>query len=239
MTWPTDDLTKVHLDAGTDSPANARAELESLVDKVKLILAEATAGDVIWATTTAGSAPGSFDFKIGFNDQVTRGNSGNSRALVKETGTKLVINYAADFSGGVEVQSAIKVTGTTESTGVATLTAGAKIGGASVTTLSKVENASEIYTGSVSSTGTSIELPSGWSCSKSGTGYYNVDHSLGTSAYTMIISPVDSSSTVPFTAHLAARGTNGTEIRTWSWGSSSPFDYVASDCAFDFILIKQ
>ena len=47
--WPTDDLTKVHLDAGTDSPKQARLELEALLDKVKAILA--AYGDVSGVAT--------------------------------------------------------------------------------------------------------------------------------------------------------------------------------------------
>jgi len=43
MAWPADDLTKAALDATTDDPSQARAELEALVDKVKLMLAEAVA----------------------------------------------------------------------------------------------------------------------------------------------------------------------------------------------------
>lgn len=46
-----------------------------------------------------------FDMKLGNGDQVTRGDSGASRALVKENPAKLVINYAGDYTGGVEVQS--------------------------------------------------------------------------------------------------------------------------------------
>lgn len=43
MTWPTDDLTKVSLDQASDDPSAARAELEALLDKVKLMLAEPVA----------------------------------------------------------------------------------------------------------------------------------------------------------------------------------------------------
>jgi hypothetical protein len=47
MTWPADDLTKVHLDSTTDDPSQARAELEALLDKVKLILGEVTTGQIV------------------------------------------------------------------------------------------------------------------------------------------------------------------------------------------------
>lgn len=116
MTWPTDDLTKVHLDAGTDSPSSARAELEALMDKVKLILGEATPGDTLYTSTTMGTEPGGFDFKLGFNDQVTRGNSGDSLALVKDVGNKLIINYDGQFTGGTQVSTSLNVIGAVTST---------------------------------------------------------------------------------------------------------------------------
>jgi hypothetical protein len=64
-----------------------------------------------------------FDFRLGSGDQVSRGNTGGSRALVKDTGARLTINYGADFSGGVEVDSSMKVNGqlTVQSNGGATL----------------------------------------------------------------------------------------------------------------------
>jgi hypothetical protein len=44
-----------------------------------------------------------FDFVLGSADQTSRGNTGNSRALVKDSGGKLVLNFANDFKGGVDV----------------------------------------------------------------------------------------------------------------------------------------
>lgn len=41
-----------------------------------------------------------FDFRLGAGDQSSRGNTGTSRALVKNSGSKLYINYSGDFSGG-------------------------------------------------------------------------------------------------------------------------------------------
>lgn len=58
MVWPTDDLTKTHLDAGTDSPSSARAEILALIDKVKLILAEVDAGATIWHSRNDGATSG-------------------------------------------------------------------------------------------------------------------------------------------------------------------------------------
>ncbi|BDX35468.1 distal tail fiber protein [Thermus phage MN1] len=47
---------------------------------------------------------GGFDLRLGSDDQTTRGNSGQSRALVKDgPPAKLVINYAGDFPEGTHV----------------------------------------------------------------------------------------------------------------------------------------
>eukprot|EP01116_Phalansterium_solitarium_P008239 TRINITY_DN217_c0_g2_i1.p1 TRINITY_DN217_c0_g2~~TRINITY_DN217_c0_g2_i1.p1 ORF type:complete len:543 (+),score=-24.11 TRINITY_DN217_c0_g2_i1:213-1841(+) len=55
-----------------------------------------------------------FDFILGNGDQSSRGNSGSSRALVKNGGATLYVNYANDFTGGTVVNSALTVTGTTQ-----------------------------------------------------------------------------------------------------------------------------
>lgn len=52
-----------------------------------------------------------FDFTLGSGDQSTRGNSGASRAMIKDSGNKLVINYGGDFSGGTKVNSDLEITG--------------------------------------------------------------------------------------------------------------------------------
>lgn len=58
MAWPTDSLTKTNFDAGTDSPASARAELEALYDHVKLISAEVTDGATVWHSGNDGATSG-------------------------------------------------------------------------------------------------------------------------------------------------------------------------------------
>ena len=58
MPWPTNSLTKTHFDAGTDSPANARAELEALYDHVNLISAEVTDGATVWHSDNDGPTSG-------------------------------------------------------------------------------------------------------------------------------------------------------------------------------------
>ncbi|AHZ86772.1 hypothetical protein Bb109J_c0632 [Bdellovibrio bacteriovorus] len=51
---------------------------------------------------------GGFDFVLGTNNQVDRGNTGSSRALVKDTGATLHLNYQGDFTGGVQVGSLLR-----------------------------------------------------------------------------------------------------------------------------------
>ena len=51
MTWPIDDLTVAHLDAGADDPSQARTELLAAVNKIKSILGEAPAGSTIIAAS--------------------------------------------------------------------------------------------------------------------------------------------------------------------------------------------
>ena len=63
-----------------------------------------------------------FDFILGNGDQSTRGNSGSSRALVKDSSATLALNYAGDFTGGVRVDSIISVGGTITATANNTLT---------------------------------------------------------------------------------------------------------------------
>jgi hypothetical protein len=66
----------------------------------------------IWST--ANMINGGYDFILGNTDQVTNGNSGQSRALVKNPSATLIINFDGDFTGGVVVQ------GLTDSTSATT-----------------------------------------------------------------------------------------------------------------------
>ena len=55
-------------------------------------------------------AGGGYDLILGANDQVTRGNTGTSRALVKGAGGVLTVNYQNDFTS-VLIDSALQVDG--------------------------------------------------------------------------------------------------------------------------------
>lgn len=58
MAWPTDDLTKAHLDASTDDPSQARAEILALLNKVQAILAEVAPGATLWHSNNDGTGSG-------------------------------------------------------------------------------------------------------------------------------------------------------------------------------------
>lgn len=74
-----------------------------------------------------------FTFTLGSGDQITRGDSGLSRALVKTTGNILTINQGGDFTGGIILDSSTNISSATISTspttGALTVTGGVGIGG--------------------------------------------------------------------------------------------------------------
>ena len=75
-------------------------------------------------TSNGGITNGGFDFVLGNTDQSARGNSGNSRALVKDAGSTLVLNYGGDFTGGVRVDSGVKVNSNVSVGGIVTIDGG-------------------------------------------------------------------------------------------------------------------
>jgi hypothetical protein len=57
--------------------------------------------------STGNMIDSAFDFILGVGDQSSRGDTGISRALVKNSGEVLNINYADDFEGGVYIQGSV------------------------------------------------------------------------------------------------------------------------------------
>ncbi len=96
---------------------------------------------------------GGNDFIVGNTDQVTRGNCNNCRALVKNVSNVLTINYAGDFTGGVQVQSPLDARYTADSTTAFTIT-----GSGSVTRLVVDTTNSRVYIGSPTADGTGAIL---------------------------------------------------------------------------------
>jgi hypothetical protein len=68
---------------------------------------------------------GGYDFVLGNENQVDRGNSGESRALVKVDPSILAINYNGDFTGGVAIQGLTDATSST--TGAVRMQGGASV----------------------------------------------------------------------------------------------------------------
>ena len=52
-----------------------------------------------------------FEFHLGNGDQVSRGDSGYSRAIIKDASNTLAINYANDFTGGTRIDSKVGIGG--------------------------------------------------------------------------------------------------------------------------------
>jgi len=90
-----------------------RADVDSTADSGWKFFSGVTAGTQTFSVkrsgvvTCVGLTIGGFDLSLGSGDQSTRGDSGNSRALVKLAGAVLNINYANDFSGGVSITGAV------------------------------------------------------------------------------------------------------------------------------------
>lgn len=56
-------------------------------------------------SATTNITNGGFDFFLGTQDQTSRGNTGSSRALVKNSGGRLDVNFGNDFTGGTFIGS--------------------------------------------------------------------------------------------------------------------------------------
>jgi hypothetical protein len=101
MTWPTDDLTNTHLDAATDDPSQARAELNSLLLKVQAILQEVDAGATVWHSGNDGTGTGLDADKLDGQQGPTGSIVGttDSQTLTNKTLTSPTINTSASGSG--------------------------------------------------------------------------------------------------------------------------------------------
>ncbi len=111
MTYPTDDLTKVHLDAAADNPTQARAELEALVDKVKAMLA---------ATGTGANNV----LKLDASGYIPSGVGINNNVINEKKGADIASATTTDI--GAATGNFVDITGTTTITGFGTVQAGAR-----------------------------------------------------------------------------------------------------------------
>lgn len=58
MAWPSGTISTANMDAGTDSPASARADIKALADLVNLIRAEVATGATVFSTSNDGAGSG-------------------------------------------------------------------------------------------------------------------------------------------------------------------------------------
>lgn len=148
-----------------------------------------------------------FDFKLGAGDQSTRGDSGASRALVKDVGSTLTINYAGDFTGGVKVTGNLHVTGTITTNGAVYCSYGGTTGFTqTLTTSSTVLN----FTGQKELSSSDHFTISNGVVTVKIAGVYLISYNVGT----YISSGTDRSDSV---ALVAINGTEYTNSRTYMY----------------------
>ena len=99
---------RYYAESGEDTILHIGIRNDGVVGNSDNIYLEAAGGVNV---STSLSAPQlintGFDFVLGNGDQSTRGNSGNSRALVKSSGSTLTLNYGGDFTGGIVAGSTL------------------------------------------------------------------------------------------------------------------------------------
>lgn len=81
--------------------------------------------------------------------------------------------------------------------------------------------ANGIYHARISSTGTTIRIPSGWSVSKTGTGIYQITHNLGTVNYSVVPTIYNNADSAASVMNIAA---NTFELYTYDANNSSRSD---------------
>lgn len=88
------------------------------------------------------------------------------------------------------------------------------------------------FSGEVAADGSAVSLPAGWSVSKTATGTYRVTHNFGTTAYSVVATPLFSSDT-RMTAVVLSREANRFTINTLLTVSTD------TDNPFFFVLMRQ
>lgn len=102
MAWPTDDLTTTHLDAGGDSPAQARSEILAAVQKLKALLA-VLESEVAAAISTHNGVtnPHGATSAATANRLVLRDASGRFKAVAPAATDDVAIKGTVDTHGGL------------------------------------------------------------------------------------------------------------------------------------------
>jgi hypothetical protein len=92
---------RYYVESGEDTRLHIGIRNDAVSGNDDDIYLEASIVNVSNALTSPQLINSGFDFILGNGDQSSRGNSGTSRALVKEAGSILTLNYAGDFTGGI------------------------------------------------------------------------------------------------------------------------------------------
>lgn len=96
------------------------------------------------------------------------------------------------------------------------------------TSFMNLPDGAEVYVGLVSSGGTGVELPDGWSVYNATSGGYPITHNLGHTNYIMIVTTVNNAGIYAFCNNKA---NNEIWVRTYNLSGS------ATNSDFNFILI--
>lgn len=229
MVWPTDSLTKTNFDAGTDSPASARAELEALYDHVKLISAEVTDGATVWHSGNDGATSGLdadlLDGQHGsYYTNASNINAGKISNDYVNTGAGNGLDAdLLDGNQGSYYNDLANATGTlTNDVDTDSLT----VNGEAIT---EIDNVTQFYAGRVDSGGTTGNLPTSWSVALVSpfTNQYRITHSLSTTNYTVVATPTDSNADRACTCIAKTSTTFDITTTTKSNTSqASPFDFI-------------
>lgn len=168
-----------------------------------------------------------FDFSLGSGDQVSRGNTGGSLALVKDFGAVLALNYAGNFTGGVRVDSGITANGNSTVNGSLTVTGG-------LSSSNFPSGTRGAYGGKYNTFAGGTVLPGGWSLVQNSTGQYTITHNLGTQSLAINLTCRDQFAT-PNLEHVGYRILNSNQFRVQI---TAPDGVTPRDQFFQFSVIR-
>lgn len=255
MAIPAGGLTVANLDAGTDRPDLARAEILAAVQKINEMLAKlplyadgeqngtgtqrvgllkvGPEAAVPWASATRAVDIGSGSSIF----QTSAGSTGIAKNLYTDddgttwryraVGTAQLIWLSS--GGGTSVYNAPSAGGAGT---VATITGRLDVSTAGAVTFgaNTALHTGTVFHGRVNADGTPIRLPPGWTSSKANTGWYNIVHGKNTFNYTAVASCYN---TVKASAVWSNLDSNTLRIET--------FDHtgVSGDIIFDFVMMMD
>jgi hypothetical protein len=142
MTWPTTPISTEHLDAGTDSPASARADIKSAVDNINAIAGEF--GDVDTTGKTTDDVLAWSGTQWAPDTLATVARSGSYTDLTDQPAAYTLPTASTTVLGGVKVDG---TTITIDGSGVISSAAGGGSGGGSIASIKFINWADEMTTG--------------------------------------------------------------------------------------------